>query len=128
MQHDPSYQNVVTEVCDFLRARVEVCVAAGIQPSRLIIDPGFGFGKTLQHNIALLNGLPELTAIAPVLIGLSRKKMIAQMLGDDEQDRSTGSVVAALRCVELGASIVRVHDVAQTAQAIKIRSALIAEG
>ncbi len=127
MQHDPSYQNVVAEVGEFLRARVDVCVAAGIERSRLIVDPGFGFGKTLEHNIALLNGLPDLTDIAPVLIGLSRKKMIAQMLGDDELDRTTGSVAAALRCVELGASIVRVHDVSQTAQALRIYSALEAE-
>ncbi len=126
MQSSPSYQNVVVEVLEFLQERVGQCVASGIARDQIIIDPGFGFGKTLEHNIALIEGLPDLTNVAPVLIGLSRKRMIGQMLGDDETDRATGSVVAALRCIEQGASIVRVHDVAQMAQAIRIHAAITA--
>ena len=126
MQSNPSYEDVVAEVVDFLRDRVWDCVAAGMDGNQLIIDPGFGFGKALEHNIALIEGVSKLATIAPVLIGLSRKRMIGQMLGDDEIDRTTGSVVAALRCIENGASIVRVHDVAPMAQAIRIHAAITA--
>ena len=126
MQSNPRYQDVVAEVGKFLQNRLEQCVAAGMDQSQVLIDPGFGFGKTLEHNIALVEGLPSLTDVAPVLIGLSRKRMIGQMLGDDELDRTMGSVVAALRCIEQGASIVRVHDVAQMAQAIRVHAAITA--
>ena len=124
MQSNPSYQNVVAEVIEFLQERVEQCVAAGIDRDQVMVDPGFGFGKTLEHNIALIEGLPSLARVAPVLIGLSRKRMIGQMLGNDDTDRTTGSVVAAIRCIEQGASIVRVHDVAQMEQAIRIHAAI----
>ena len=126
MQSNPSYQNIVVDVAEFLLGRVEQCVAAGIARDQVLIDPGFGFGKTLEHNIALIEGLPSLTNVAPVLVGLSRKRMIGQLLGDDNIDRTMGSVVAALRCIEQGASIVRVHDVAQMAQAIRIHAAITA--
>jgi len=126
MQTKPSYQNVVKEVLEFLQQRVDRCIAAGIKPQQLLIDPGFGFGKTLEHNVALIEGLPKLVKLAPVLIGLSRKRMIGEILGNDEIDRTTGSVVAALHCIKQGASIVRVHDVAQTVQAIRIQAAITA--
>jgi len=126
MQANPSYQNVVNEVAEFLQQRTKQCIDAGIATDQILIDPGFGFGKTLEHNIALIAGLPELVKLAPVLIGLSRKRMIGEMLGNDETDRTTGSVVAALQCIKQGASIVRVHDVAQTVQAIRIHETITA--
>ena len=124
MQKDPQYGDVVNEVADFLKERVEVCRSAGMRADHLLIDPGFGFGKTLSHNLELLRNVGKLVDIAPVLIGLSRKKMVAAMLGDDTTDRVIGSVVAAMQCVERGASIVRVHDVAQTAQALRVMNAV----
>jgi len=124
MQNAPQYGDVVHEVADFLQERVQACRSAGIESSQLLIDPGFGFGKTLSHNIELLRNVGKLAVIAPVLVGLSRKSMIAGMLGDEHIDRVTGSVVAAMQCVQSGASIVRVHDVAQTAQALRVINAV----
>lgn len=124
MQNAPEYSNVVQEVADFLKERVEVCRSSGIDAEKILIDPGFGFGKTLSHNVELLRNLGKLVAISPVLTGLSRKRMIGGLLGDDEADRTIGSVIAATLCVQHGASIVRVHDVAETAQALTILTAL----
>jgi len=124
MQENPHFDNVVADVAGFLQQRIEACRAAGIAHHQLLIDPGFGFGKTLQHNIALLHALPTLCAIAPVLIGVSRKRMIAALLGNDATDRVLGSVTAAVLCVQRGARIVRVHDVAQTVQALSIQQGL----
>lgn len=124
MQKDPEYSDVVDEVADFLKERVDACRSSGIAKELLLIDPGFGFGKTLQHNVELLANIGKLTEIAPVLVGLSRKSMIAGLIGDDQADRVTGSVVAAMQCVQQGASIVRVHDVAQTAQALRVINAV----
>lgn len=124
MQKAPHYDDVVNEVADFLKEKVDVCRSAGIGDDQLLIDPGFGFGKTLSHNLELLRNLGKLVDIAPVLIGLSRKSMVAGMLGDNQIDRVTGSVVAAMQCVQRGASIVRVHDVAQTAQALRVINAV----
>ncbi|MBX2885193.1 MAG: dihydropteroate synthase [Granulosicoccus sp.] len=120
MQKTPKYTNVVNEVSEFLKERVDACRSAGVGEQQLLIDPGFGFGKTLSHNVALLRNFGKLADIAPVLAGLSRKRMIAGMLGDNNTSRVTGSVVAAMHCVQQGASIIRVHDVAQTAQALRI--------
>ena len=120
MQSDPSYHDVVTDVIEFLEQRRDEAVNVGILREQILLDPGFGFGKTFAHNIALLRGLPRLVASGPVLTGLSRKRMLAEMLDDHESDRTVASVMAAMRCIEQGATIVRVHDVRQMADAIKV--------
>jgi len=121
MQQAPAYDDVVREVGDFLLARAQACEEAGIARERIAIDPGFGFGKTLEHNLDLLRGLEEIAALGyPVLAGLSRKAMIGRLTGRDVGDRLAGSIAAALAAVERGASIVRVHDVRETADALKV--------
>ncbi|MBL8200589.1 MAG: dihydropteroate synthase [Chromatiales bacterium] len=124
MQQAPRYADVVGEVTAFLMERVVACVAAGLPRSSLILDPGFGFGKTLEHNLALLQRLDELVATGiPVLAGLSRKSMIRQLAGgrdDSPADRLGGSLALALVARQRGARIVRVHDVAQTVQAFRV--------
>lgn len=127
MQINPKYQDVVGEVARYLKARSAECIAAGIAPQRIILDPGFGFGKTLQHNIALMRHLPELMAETgfPLLIGVSRKSMIRELTGEaNAAERVHGSVAAALASVARGAQIVRVHDVKATADALKVWEAL----
>lgn len=127
MQINPKYQDVVGEVARYLKARAAECVAAGIAPQRITLDPGFGFGKTLQHNIALMRHLPELMAETgfPLLIGVSRKRMVGELTGEtDAAARVHGSVAAALASVARGAQIVRVHDVKATADALKVWEAL----
>jgi dihydropteroate synthase len=122
MQRDPRYDDVVGEVATFLAQRIAACEQAGIPRQRLLVDPGFGFGKTLAHNLALLRGLPSLGVLGvPVLVGLSRKSMIGALLDDAPVgERLHGSVAAALLAVERGAAIVRVHDVGPTVQALRI--------
>ena len=123
MQINPKYQDVVGEVARYLKERAAECIAAGIAPQRIILDPGFGFGKTLQHNIALMRHLPELMAETgfPLLIGVSRKRMIGELTGEaNAVERVHGSVAAALASVARGAQIVRVHDVKATADALKV--------
>ncbi|HGP4548480.1 TPA: dihydropteroate synthase [Neisseria meningitidis] len=127
MQINPKYQDVVGEVARYLKTRSETCVAAGIAPQRITLDPGFGFGKTLQHNIALMRHLPELMAETglPLLVGVSRKSMIGELTGEaDAAERVHGSVAAAVAAVARGAQIVRVHDVKATADALKVWEAL----
>ena len=127
MQINPKYQDVVGEVARYLKARAAECIAAGIAPQRITLDPGFGFGKTLQHNSALMRHLPELMAETgfPLLIGVSRKRMIGELTGEaDAAARVHGSVAAALASVARGAQIVRVHDVKATADALKAWEAL----
>ena len=125
MQNSPSYNDVVGEVCAFLEQRIEACEVNGIPRSNVIVDPGFGFGKSLQHNLALLAQLQQLQVLGrPVLAGLSRKAMIGRLLGDDSLDRTTASVCLAVLAVERGASIVRVHDVLETARAMRMVSAV----
>jgi dihydropteroate synthase len=124
MQHAPEYVDVLTEVTQFLVDRRQICINAGIDASQIILDPGFGFGKNLSHNLALLNGLEVLCAKAPVLIGLSRKRMFGQILRCDSVSRVVASVTAAILCVQKGASIVRVHDVQETAQALDVYRAV----
>lgn len=127
MQINPKYQDVVGEVARYLKARSAECIAAGIAPQRIILDPGFCFGKTLQHNIALMRHLPELMAETglPLLIGVSRKSMIGELTGEaNAAERVHGSVAAALAAVARGAKIVRVHDVKATADALKAWEAL----
>ena len=127
MQRDPHYDDVVAEVRDYLASRIEACEAAGIARHRIAVDPGIGFGKTLAHNLALLNRLDALTALGcPVLIGVSRKSFIAHATGGSPpaKQRLGGSLAAALTAVDRGARIVRAHDVAETVQALKIWTAI----
>jgi dihydropteroate synthase len=115
MQRQPRYVDVVTEVKDFLLRRASECVAAGLSRDCLILDPGFGFGKKLEHNLGLLRGLDVLVATGfPVLVGLSRKSMLGDLLGRPVEDRLPGSLALAVAARQRGASIVRVHDVAAT--------------
>lgn len=123
MQKQPTYQNVVAEVSGYLKNRVQACLDAGIALDRLLIDPGFGFGKTLEHNVDLMVGLQDwlLQVDVPVLIGVSRKTMLGQMVGEPiPRERRGASVAAALAAVSRGANIVRVHDVKDTVQAIRV--------
>lgn len=125
MQRAPRYADVVAEVEDSLRGRVAACEAAGIPRHRVILDPGFGFGKTVQHNLQLLNGLPRLAGLGlPLLVGLSRKSMIQQLLGRPVGERLPASLALAVLAAERGAAIIRTHDVAATADAVAIWTAL----
>ncbi len=125
MQCNPRYQDVVGEVRDFLRGRIEVCTRAGIQRDRLLADPGFGFGKNLAHNFELLRRLPEFKVLqVPILAGLSRKSMIGAVLGLPVDQRVHASVALALCAAQNGAGIVRVHDVRPTRDAIRMLEAV----
>ncbi|HSH42953.1 MAG TPA: dihydropteroate synthase [Arenicellales bacterium] len=121
MQVNPSYRDVVAEVSAFLTGRIEACIHAGIPRSRLVVDPGFGFGKTFEHNLALLRGLGELCRLGvPVLAGLSRKSFVGKITGSDMDERVHGSVAFALAAMQEGASILRVHDVKATVDAVAV--------
>ena len=124
MQHAPHYEDVVREVRAFLGERVTACRAAGIPDERIVLDPGFGFGKTLEHNLTLLRHLHRVRAEGrPVLAGLSRKSMIGALTGKAAGERLHGSVAAALIAAQNGAEILRVHDVAATVDALKVLAA-----
>ena len=122
MQDKPEYQNIVTDVGDFLLQRVEACLAAGIQRDNLVIDPGFGFGKTLAHNLSLFRHLPELKQrlALPVLVGVSRKSMIGAVLDLPVEERMPASIALAGLATWMGADIIRVHDVRETCHAVKM--------
>ena len=122
MQQKPAYADVVLDVCDVLEARIEASVAAGIPRSRLIVDPGIGFGKTLTHNLALLGSLSLLHGLGcAVALGASRKSFIGRLTGTtDADDRLPGSLAAALIGAAQGVQILRVHDVAATRQALAV--------
>ena len=124
MQLDPRYGDVTNEVVGFLRERVAAAKAAGISTKQIAVDPGVGFGKTVEHNLALLRRLEAVGSLGrPVLVGVSRKSFIAKMLGADAAHADAlrqGSVAAAVWAVARGANIVRVHDVAETAQALRV--------
>jgi len=125
MQQAPRYQNVVTEVGDFLTQRAQACLDAGIAAQRLCLDPGFGFGKTTAHNLALLAALPLLTAGPyPVLAGLSRKSMLQSLTGRAVGERLAGSLALATAAVLGGARIIRAHDVAATVDAMRVAHAI----
>lgn len=125
MQQAPQYADVVAEVDAYLRRRAAAAEQAGIARERIAIDPGFGFGKTLEHNLALLRGLKSVAAAGyPVLAGLSRKSMIGTLTGRPVGERMPGSVAAALLAAQRGASILRVHDVAATRDALKVWQAV----
>lgn len=125
MQESPSYQDVVAEVRAFLERRTRALLGAGVAPGRIVLDPGFGFGKTLEHNLALLRGLPSLLEEGyPVLAGLSRKSMLGRITGRPVGERVTASAVAALLAAQFGARILRVHDVGATRDALRLLEAV----
>ncbi len=125
MQDEPAYEDVVAEVKAFLLRRADACRQHGIRPENIVLDPGFGFGKTLQHNIALFRALPELAACGyPLLVGVSRKTMIGHLTGRDVGARLPGSVTAAALAALGGAAILRVHDVAASRDALRVATAL----
>ena len=125
MQHNPVYDDVGAEVKGFLLERAKQCELSGIPAQNIVLDPGFGFGKTLEQNIDLFRGLPELSACGyPVLVGMSRKAMIGQLTGREMPGRMPGSITAAVLAAQAGAAIVRVHDVAETQDALNIVKSL----
>lgn len=125
MQADPRYDDVVGEVVDFLEARIESCVTAGIGRDRLLIDPGIGFGKRLEHNLALLARLDVLVRMnLPVLVGVSRKSMFGTLLNRAVTDRLAGGLAVAAIAVAAGVSVVRTHDVAATVDAVRVAAAI----
>lgn len=125
MQNNPAYSEVVAEVLGFLTSRVDACERAGIARERIILDPGFGFGKTQDHNLHLLNELGALKKLGlPILAGMSRKSMIGNVTGRPPEDRLAGSLAAALIAVQNGAHIIRVHDVSETVDVLAVYQAL----
>jgi len=125
MQAEPVYADVVAEVRDFLATRIAACVAAGIARERITIDPGFGFGKTVEHNLTLLRGLGAIVALGvPVLAGWSRKSSLGRITGRAAEERLASSLAAALIAVQHGARIVRVHDVAATRDVLAVLDAV----
>ncbi len=125
MQQQPHYRDVVAEVLQFLRLRLDACLAAGIARERIVVDPGFGFGKTLAHNLDLLRRFHEFSVLnVPLLAGLSRKSMLGAITGRTTDHRDHASVAAALLAVQRGAHIVRVHDVRATVDTLKVWNAV----
>ncbi len=126
MQHEPSYADVVGEVRAFLAARLAAARAGGLGADQLLVDPGFGFGKNLKHNLTLLRHLGELATLdAPLLVGLSRKSLLGTLTGRGADERIHGSIALAVLAVAAGARIVRAHDVAATVDALKVTAAVI---
>jgi dihydropteroate synthase len=126
MQQAPHYGNVVEEVYAFLAERMERCLAAGIAESRIVVDPGFGFGKTLEHNLTLVRNLQRFLDLGrPLLVGLSRKSMIGAILDRAVDERLWGSLALAVMAVERGARILRVHDVGPTVEVIRVATAVV---
>lgn len=125
MQDDPRYENVTAEVRQFLAACMDACEAAGIDRERIILDPGFGFAKTVEHNLSLFKNLQQLEALGrPLLVGVSRKSMIGKVLGREVDGRLYGSLALAALAVAKGASIIRVHDVAETVDVVRMIAAV----
>ncbi len=129
MQDHPSYDDVVFSVQHVLKERMAFAISCGIAPEQIVIDPGIGFGKTDEHNLALLNGIPHLTALGrPVLIGVSRKSLFGRLLGRGSEKRLAGSLTAAVFSVLQGAHILRVHDVIESCDAIEFMDKLRIQG
>ena len=121
MQLNPSYNDVVGEVVKFLQERIIICEKFGIEKSRIILDPGFGFGKTYENNLKLFQSIDKLNSLSkPLLIGVSRKSMVRKIVGDGENDIISGSAIMAAISILRGSRIVRVHDVKETKNALKI--------
>jgi dihydropteroate synthase len=129
MQQQPAYADVVSEVAEFLAGRVGACVAAGLAEDRIIVDPGFGFGKAARHNIELLANLRQLRSVGrPILVGLSRKATLGELTGRDVGERVPASIAAAVIAVAEGAQFVRVHDVRETVDALRVAAAVMEKG
>jgi dihydropteroate synthase len=127
MQVNPEYADVVAEVRDFLAARLAVATAAGIEESRIWLDPGIGFGKTAEHNFELLRGLDQLAALGrPILVGTSRKSFIGRADGSETDDRLGGTIATSILAAAAGAAVLRVHDVREMSQALTVASAVLA--
>ncbi|WP_407295456.1 dihydropteroate synthase [Stutzerimonas zhaodongensis] len=125
MQDEPHYDDVAAEVCSFLHDRMAVCIEAGIPSDRIVLDPGFGFAKNLSHNLSLFKHLEQLHALGrPLLVGVSRKSMIGQTLQRDVSDRLYGSLGLAALAVAMGARILRVHDVSETVDVVRMIAAV----
>lgn len=125
MQHNPDYQDVVAEVRHFLTLRIAACTKLGVARRNIVVDPGFGFGKTVAHNLQLLNRLEQLSALGyPVLVGLSRKSLISHVLGHPLEQRLAGSLALAASAVMRGASIIRAHDVRETCDVVRLCAAV----
>ena len=125
MQDDPRYQDVTAEVVDFLRQRIAACGQVGIPRERLLVDPGFGFAKTVAHNLTLMHEMAALQELAlPILIGISRKSLFGKLLGRDVNERLPASLAAAVMCVDRGAMIVRAHDVKETVDVVRFAHAV----
>ncbi|MED5388164.1 MAG: dihydropteroate synthase, partial [Pseudomonadota bacterium] len=125
MQDNPQYQDVTAEVIRFLRERIAACETAGIARDRLLVDPGFGFAKTVEHNLVLMNQMAALQDLAlPILIGVSRKSLFGKLLGREVSERLPASLAAAVMCVERGARIVRAHDVKETVDVVRFAHAV----
>ncbi len=125
MQFNPDYQDVIADVKQFLKERIDVLIAKGIDENRIAIDPGFGFGKTLEHNLSMLVNFADFTSFRlPVLAGISRKSMLGKITGKDSHERVAASIAAAIMAADRGAKIVRVHDVAETVDALKLWEAV----
>lgn len=125
MQSDPRYEDVTTEVIEFLQARIDACAAVGIPAERLVLDPGFGFAKNLSHNLSLFKHLEALHSLKrPLLVGVSRKSMIGQVLGREVSQRLYGSLALAALAITKGACILRVHDVAETVEITRMIAAV----
>ena len=126
MQKEPHYDDLLAEISSYFEARIKACCAVGITPDKLILDPGFGFGKTLQHNLQLLQLLPRLQKFnLPVLVGMSRKSMIGNVLNKPLDERVYGGLAVAVMALERGATIVRTHDVGATVDALKMAQAVL---
>ncbi len=126
MQEQPSYQDLLTELKQFFAQRVQACEQAGISADKIILDPGYGFGKTVEHNFSLIKHLPDILAMGyPILTGTSRKSMLGAITGREVAGRLPGSIVSAALCAERGAGIIRVHDVAETVDALKVLAAVL---
>lgn len=125
MQFNPEYINVIAEVKQFLKDQADLLISSGIANDRIAIDPGFGFGKSLEHNLNMLTNFAEFSSLGfPVLAGISRKSMIGKITGKDTNDRVAPSIAAAIMAADRGAAIVRVHDVAETVDALKLWEAI----
>ena len=126
MQVNPEYGDVVAEVRDFLAARLEAAVAAGVEESRIWLDPGIGFGKTVRHNLELLRGIPELATLGrPILLGTSRKSFIGRTDGSETDDRLGGTIATSILAALAGVAILRVHDVREMSQALSVVDAVL---
>ena len=125
MQDKPQYDDVVVEIKQYLTKRANLCIEAGISKDKIILDPGFGFGKNLKNNLSLLKEMKQFCALGyPVLVGVSRKSMFGQLLDHDVEDRLVASISAAVIAYQKGARFFRVHDVAETCDALKLCAAV----